>query len=75
MDDQDMISPEEMAAMHGVQLTTIYRILRADQKRPPEAQKIPGAQRVGDKWRGSWLIPRASAQAWKNAKQGRPRKS
>jgi excisionase family DNA binding protein len=43
------ITPEECAKRLGVSPQRIYTLLRAG--------RIPGARKVGSKWRGSWHIP------------------
>lgn len=67
----DYVSPEEMAVLHGVDVGTIYRILRADQHRPPDQRRLPGAFKEGSKFRGEWRIPRATADNWKRSPKGR----
>ncbi len=58
------VGVEDMAEMHKVAPNTIHRMLRADQKRPTEKRKLPGAFKVGGERRGVWVIPRAIAEAW-----------
>jgi predicted transcriptional regulator len=65
------ITVEEMAEMASVAPNTIYRILRADQKKLPENRRIQGAFKRGSKYRGEWLIPRETAENWKRDERGR----
>lgn len=67
----DYVSPEEMAAIHGVDKMTILRALWEDQKRPEDQRRIPGAVKVGSKYRGEWRIPRDTAEAWQRDPRGR----
>lgn len=62
----------EMAEHHGIGVNSLYRVLRADAQRPPEKRQLPGAEKVGSKYRGEWRIPRAVALAWQPRKRGRP---
>ncbi|MEO0561211.1 MAG: hypothetical protein AAF125_03810 [Chloroflexota bacterium] len=65
------VTVEEMAELASVAPNTIYRILRADQDKPPEARRIPGAFKRGSKYRGEWLIPRDTAESWERDERGR----
>lgn len=65
------ITVEEMAEMACVAPNTIYRILRADQQKPEELRRIPGAFKRGSKYRGEWRIPRDIALTWKRDERGR----
>lgn len=65
------VTVEEMAQMASVAPNTIYRILRADQQKPEEKRRIPGAFKRGSKYRGEWLIPRTTAETWKRDERGR----
>jgi len=67
----DTVSPEDMATMHDVESSTIYRILRADQKRPESERRLPGAIKEGSKFRGVWKIPRDVAEKWERSPRGR----
>lgn len=69
----DYISPEEMAALINMDITNVYRILRADQKRPPAQRRIQGAEKVGGRFRGEWRIPRAAVETFQRSTKGRPR--
>lgn len=71
MSDAEMIDIDEMAAMHKVDRHTIHRILLADQKRPENERRIPGAVKLGSRYRGEWKIPRAVAENWKRDGRGR----
>jgi hypothetical protein len=68
--NDDFISPEEMAIMTDVDPNTIYRILRADSKKPETERRIPGAVKEGSKYRGEWRIPRTVAENWKRDPRG-----
>ena len=46
MEDQDYVSVQEMAAMHSVSINTIHRILWADQDKPADERRIPGAVKL-----------------------------
>lgn len=65
------VTVEEMARMASVAPNTIYRILRADQQKPEDKRRIPGAFKRGSKYRGEWLIPRDTAENWKRDERGR----
>ncbi len=65
------VSVEQMATMASVAPNTIYRILRADQAKPPESRRIPGAYKRGSKYRGEWRIPRSTAERWQRDGRGR----
>ncbi|RMG87926.1 MAG: hypothetical protein D6712_04720 [Chloroflexi bacterium] len=69
--DEDTVTIEEMADMHGVAANTIRRILWADQDKPYDEKQLPGAYKVGSKFRGEWRIPRATAEAWQRDPRGR----
>lgn len=68
---EDYVTAPEMARMAGVDVHTIRRILRADLQRPESERRIPGAVRVGPKWRGEWRIPRRVAESWQRDPRGR----
>lgn len=69
--DKDYVSVEEFAAMHGMSVNNVYLILRAEQKLPAEQRRIPGAEKIGGRFRGDWRIPRASAERFERSKRGR----
>jgi hypothetical protein len=70
-EQDDSLSVEEMAAMHDMDVTNVYRILRADQKLPPDERRIQGAYKVGTKFRGDWRIPREGAENFQRSTRGR----
>lgn len=67
----EFLTPEEMAALHEVVPKTIYRVLRADQTKPEDERKLPGAYKIGEGKRGIWQIPRAVAETWERSPRGR----
>jgi hypothetical protein len=74
MSEQQYVSPEDMATMHGVAPNTIYRILRDDETKSEADRRIPGAIKRGGKRRGVWLIPREIAENWQRSPAGRKSK-
>jgi DeoR/GlpR family transcriptional regulator of sugar metabolism len=64
MDEDGMLSPEEFAERVGVAANTIHRVLRADQEREEDQRRIPGAYKIGTKYRGQWRIPPEAADHW-----------
>jgi|GEM_PF-2570382 len=75
MTESDFVTVDEMAAMHNVASNTIYRILRADERRSEALRRIPGAVKQGSKYRGEWLIPRAAAESWQQDRRGRKKRA
>lgn len=71
MSEIEYITTGEMAELCGVDVHTIRRALRADQQRPEHERRIPGAVRVGSRWRGEWRIPRRVAESWQRDPRGR----
>lgn len=74
MTESDFVTVDEMATMHNVAPNTIYRILRADERRPEPQRRIPGAIKQGSKYRGEWLIPRSAAESWQQDRRGRKKR-
>lgn len=70
---EETISVEDMAGMHDVAPNTIYLILRKDATLPEAERRIPGAYKVGSKYRGEWRIPLSTARNWQPSKAGRPK--
>jgi len=56
----NLLTPAQVATMHGVNPETVRRALRAGD--------IPGALRVGP----GWVVPESAAKAWERRKLGRP---
>ena len=65
------VTVDEMAEMHDMSTTNVYIILRADQKLPLEQRRLPGAEKVGDTFRGEWRIPRDVAEKFQRSTRGR----
>jgi hypothetical protein len=73
-DAPDTISVAEFAEMHNLSANRVNIILRADLKLPADQRRIPGAYKVGSKFRGEWRIPRATAEALERDPRGKPRR-
>lgn len=65
------LTPAEVAALHGVHVRTVWRILNDPARR---AAIFPGAQRVGNGTRTVWLVPEQDARAWTPRQAGRPKR-
>ena len=55
------MSPKEVAALKKVNVMTVWRILRDDERR---AAIFPGATSFGEGARKLWDIPADEAEAW-----------
>ena len=67
----DLLTIEEVAAMHNMDPHSIRRIIWTDKDRPDAEKRLPGAYKIGSKQRGTWLIPRRTAESFKPDTRGR----
>ncbi|MCI0712406.1 MAG: DUF2442 domain-containing protein [Chloroflexi bacterium] len=67
----DLVSPEDMAKLHGIAPNTIYRILRSEENLDDAARRIPRAFYRGEGQRRTWYIPREVAEAFVPDSRGR----
>ena len=62
-----MLKTSEVAGRYAVSTTTVRKWC--------EAGLLPGAEKVGLKWRSTWLIPDSALEGFEPPKPGRPPKN
>jgi hypothetical protein len=64
------LTPAEVAAVTGLNLQTINRLLQADANNAADKKHFPNAFYVGEGRNRRWQVPREAALAYKRRKSG-----
>jgi len=68
---EDYVSAPEFAQAVGVASKTITRALTADEAKPDEKKRFPGAFKMGEGNATRWFIPRTLIDTWERDPRGR----
>ena len=71
MDKRDLVTLSEAAEILAARGQPFDRDWL---RRKAAGGHIEGAERVGDRYRGTWLVPREWAETYEKSTRGRPRK-
>lgn len=70
-DPSNYVTPPEFAELAGVAHKTITRALVADESKPDDKKRFPGAFKLGVGNATRWYIPRALLDTWQRDSRGR----